>query len=77
MGEMAQICISLQVLKQKTKHRILGSFGTVLHASLFLDLGYFTNSCCVRKLPLSVAHTLAPNATPVDLTLSISRLAVA
>ena len=23
MGEMAQICISLQALKQKTKHRII------------------------------------------------------
>ena len=63
---MARVCIKMQSAKQKVKRRILGSFGTVLHASLFLDLGYFTNSCCVRKLPFSVAHTLATNATPVD-----------
>ena len=60
-----------------TNQCIFGSFGTVLHASVFLDLEYFIASRCVRKLASSVAHTLAPSASPVDLNLSISRFAVA
>lgn len=59
------------------KHRILGTFGLVLHAFIPLEIEFLSNSCCVRKLPLSVAHALAENATPVDLKPVISGLAVA
>ena len=46
--------------------RILGSFEAVLRSFIFLDVEYSVNSCCVRKLPLSVAHAPVRNATPVN-----------
>ena len=67
----------MQSANQNTKQRILGTFGKVLHAFVPLELEFLINSCCARKLPLSVAHALAENATPVNLNPVLSGLAVA